>query len=167
MRHGKAGRKFGRNTSHRRALLRMLAGNLFLHERIETTEAKAKELRRIADRLITKATRLGDELTVDVGKLKDEERDRVLAERMHAQRTVAKFLPRRLAKTYSDGTIEEIDLLHKLFHEVAPRYMARVKEGKGGGYTRLVRLGNRRGDNAPMVIIELLGGASSESVAAS
>jgi large subunit ribosomal protein L17 len=57
MRHRKAGRKFGRNTSHRRAMFRNLAGNLVLHERIETTEAKAKEARRLAERLITFAKR--------------------------------------------------------------------------------------------------------------
>src|SRR6187551_1914798 len=66
MRHQKSGRKFGRNTSHRKAMFRNLAANLVLHERIETTDAKAKELRRIAERLITKALRLGDDLTADV-----------------------------------------------------------------------------------------------------
>jgi large subunit ribosomal protein L17 len=138
-------------------MFRNLAGNLFLHERIETTEAKAKELRRIAERLITKATRLGDDLTADVGKLKDDDRERVVARRIHAQRTVASFLPRRLARTLSDGSIEEVDLVHKLFHEIAPRYMERVKDGKGGGYTRIVKMVNRRGDNASMAIIELVG----------
>ncbi len=59
MRHKNAGRKFDRDTSSRRAMLRNLAANLILHERIETTDAKAKELRRVAERLITKARRLG------------------------------------------------------------------------------------------------------------
>ena len=99
MRHRKAGRKFNRSVAHRRAMLRNLAGNLILHERIETTEAKAKELRRITERLITRATRLGDDLTADIGKLEEDERDRVIARRVHAQRLVAKFLPKRLAKT--------------------------------------------------------------------
>lgn len=157
MRHRKAGRKLGRNTSHRRAMFRNLAGNLVLHERIETTEAKAKELRRIADRLVTKATRLGDDLTADIGKLEDDERSRVVARRVHAQRTVAKFLPKRLAKTLPDGTIEEVDLVHKLFHEIAPRYMDRVQNGKGGGYTRIIKKWRRRGDNAPMAIVEFVG----------
>ena len=71
MRHKKAGRKFGRSTSHRRAMFRNLAANLVMYERIETTDAKAKELRRIAERLLTRAIRLGDDLTVDEGKLKD------------------------------------------------------------------------------------------------
>ncbi len=157
MRHRKAGRKFGRNTSHRRAMFRNLAGNLVLHERIETTEAKAKELRRIAERLVTKATRLGDDLTADVGKLKEGERDRVVARRVHAQRMVAKFLPKRLAKTLPDGSIEEVDLVHKLFHEIAPRYLDRIQDGKGGGYTRIIKKWRRKGDNAPMAIVEFLG----------
>ncbi len=137
-------------------MFRNLAGNLVLHERIETTDAKAKELRRIAERLITRALRLGDDLTVDLAKLKEADRTRVLEKRLHAQRGVASFLPRRLAKTLPDGTIEEIDLIYKLFSEIAPRYAKRCKEGKGGGYTRIVKKGNRRGDNAPISIIEIL-----------
>jgi len=157
MRHQKAGRKFGRNTSHRRAMFRNLAGNLVLHEQIKTTDAKAKELRRIAERLLTKAIRLGEDLTVDVAKVKDEsERDRILARRLHARREIARFLPKQLVKTNSDGTIEEVDLIHKLFTEIAPRYMARVQANKGGGYTRIVKVNHRRGDNAPMSLIEFL-----------
>jgi len=156
MRHRKAGRKFGRNSTHRRAMFRNLAGNLVLHERIETTEAKAKELRRIADRLVTRAARLRDDLVVDVSKLSEEERSRVLARRVHAQRLVARFLPRRLTRVLADGTVEEVDLVHKLFHEIAPRYLDRIKEDKGGGYTRIVKMMPRRGDNAPMALIEFL-----------
>ena len=156
MRHRKAGRKFGRNTSHRRAMFRNLAGNLVLHERIETTEAKAKELRRIAERLVTRAARLEDDLTVDVSKLDDEERQRVMARRVHAQRQVARFLPRRLARTLPDGSLEEVDLVHKLFHDIAPRYLDRVKANKGGGYTRITKMLARKGDNAKMALIEFL-----------
>lgn len=158
MRHRKSGRKFNRNTSHRRAMFRNLASNLFLHERIETTEAKAKELRRIAERLVTVATRLGDDLEVDVGKLSESEHDRVLARRTHAQRMVASFLQKKVTKTVTGGEQVEVDLVYKLFHEIAPRYMQRVKAGHGGGYTRILKLGNRRGDNAPMVWIEMLSG---------
>src|SRR4051812_20938193 len=104
MRHQKAGRKYGRNTPHRRAMFRNLAGNLVLHERIETTDAKAKELRRIAERLITRALRLGDDLTADLAKLKEADREKAIARRVHAQRGVATFLPKRLAKTLPDGT---------------------------------------------------------------
>ncbi len=157
MRHQKLGRKFGRNTSHRRAMFRSLAGNLVLHERIETTEQKAKELRRVVERLISKATRLGTDLTADVAKLKETERTRVLARRVHAQRIVSGFLPKKLTKSISPVEVEDVDLTHKLFSEIAPRYMDRIKAGKGGGYTRIIKLGRRRGDNAEMVIIELVG----------
>ncbi len=156
MRHKKSGRKFNRNSSHRRAMFRNLAANLVLHERIETTDAKAKELRSIAERLITRALRLGDDLTVDVGKLKPEDAKKVIASRVHAQRLVASFLPRTGTATKSDGTSEEVDLVHKLFHDIAPRFLARVKENKGGGYTRVYKLTERRGDNASMAIIEIL-----------
>jgi large subunit ribosomal protein L17 len=156
MRHRKSFRKFGRNSSHRRAMFRNLAANLVLHERIETTDAKAKELRRIAERLITKALRLGDDLTVDLAQLKQADRGRVISRRLHVQRQMAAFLPLKLARTLPDGTIEEINLVHKLFEDIAPRYLDRAKQGKGGGYTRIIKEGNRRGDNAPMSFIELV-----------
>jgi large subunit ribosomal protein L17 len=159
MRHQVSGRKYGRNSPHRRAMFRNLAGNLVLHGKIETTDAKAKELRRVTERLITRALRLGDDLTVDVAKLKEADRGRVLARRLHAQRGVAGFLPRYLAKTVSkDGEVEveEVDLIFKLFNEIAPKYVERVKAGKGGGYTRITKKTNRRGDNAPISIIELI-----------
>lgn len=163
MRHNKAGRKFGRNTSHRKAMFRNLAANLFLHEKIETTDEKAKELRRVVERIISKATRLGDDLTADVGKLSEEKRTKVVAARMHAQRLVAAYLPKKVTKTVAEekeGVKEisevDVDLIHKVFHDIAPRYMARVKENKGGGYTRIIKLGNRRGDNAAMSVIELV-----------
>ncbi len=157
MRHKKSGRKFGRNTPHRRAMFRNLAGNLVLHERIETTEAKAKELRRIAERLITRAASLGDDLTVDIGKLPDGRREEVQAKRIHAQRLVASFLPKTLTRTMADGSEEKVDLVYKLFHEIAPRFLDRIKDKKGGGYTRVIKMVTRRGDNAPMSVIEILG----------
>ena len=156
MRHKKTGRKLNRNPSHRRATFRLLAANLVLHERIETTDAKAKELRGVVEGLLTRALRLGDDLVRDEGKLKDEERERVVAARLAVRRQLAEFLPRRGTKTLADGSIEEVDLVKKLFEDIAPRYLPRVKAKKGGGYTRIVKLGPRRGDNAPMSIIELL-----------
>ena len=90
MRHLNAGRKFGRNTSHRRAMFRNLAANLIAHERIETTDAKAKELRRVAERLLTKAIRLGDVAYTKNEDLKPADQ----AKRLHAQRLVGAFIPR-------------------------------------------------------------------------
>src|SRR5262249_11043469 len=141
---------------HRRAMFRNLAANLVLHGRIETTDAKAKELRRIAERLITKALRLGDDLTVDIAKLKQADRGRVVARRLHVQRQISAFLPLKHARTLADGSVEEVNLVSKLFEEIAPRYLDRVKQGKGGGYTRIIKEHMRRGDNAPMSFIELV-----------
>src|SRR5690349_24963164 len=104
MRHRKSFRKFGRNSSHRRAMFRNLAANLVLHERIETTDAKAKELRRIAERLITKALRLGDDLTVELAKLKQAERHRVISRRLHVPRQLSAYLPLKVSRTAADGT---------------------------------------------------------------
>jgi large subunit ribosomal protein L17 len=117
MRHKNSGRKLGRTTAHRIALFRNLATALFRYERIETTDAKAKEIRGYADKLITIAKR-GD------------------------------VAARRLA--YRD--IRDQDVLHKLFTEIAPRFKAR-----NGGYTRITKSRIRRGDNAPISIVELVG----------
>ncbi len=116
MRHRKTGRKLGRNTSHRRALLRNMVTSLFEHGRIQTTDAKAKEVRRVAEKLITLGRR---------GNL-------------HA---------RRQALAY----VRSKDVVAKLFEEIAPRFASRP-----GGYTRIVKAGIRRGDNAPMSVLELV-----------
>lgn len=116
MRHRKAGRKLGRNTSHRRAVLRNMVTSLFRYEEISTTLAKAKELQPIADKMITLAKR-GD---------------------LHA---------RRQALSY----IMDKSIAHKLFDELKDRLSERQ-----GGYSRILKAGNRNGDNAPMAIIQLL-----------
>jgi large subunit ribosomal protein L17 len=147
MRHNKSGRQFGRNSSHRRAMLRALTANLIAHERIETTEAKAKELRRVAERVITKARRLGAIAYTPNDKLSLADRARRLA----AQQQVGKFLQRFTVVTESADDSEKIDLIEKVFVDLAARYKDRA-----GGYTRIMKTGNRRGDNAPMSIIELV-----------
>lgn len=114
--------KLGRDSSARKALFRDLVTDLFIHERIETTEAKAKEVRSIAEKMITLAKR-GD---------------------LHARRQVASFVRREQAT-------EEQDVIQKLFSEIAARYSERQ-----GGYTRILKLGPRRGDAAPMVYLELV-----------
>src|SRR5688500_3651048 len=116
-------RKLNRDASSRKALYRDLVTDLFLYERIQTTEAKAKEIRGVAERLITLAKR-GD---------------------LHARRQVAAFVRRETAA----GT--EQDAIQKLFSELATRYSERP-----GGYTRILKLGPRRGDSAPMVYLELV-----------
>jgi large subunit ribosomal protein L17 len=116
MRHQKSGRHFNRDHNARKALMRNLCTSLLEHGRITTTEAKAKELRRWVDRLITVA--------------KDDD----LAAR------------RRVAREISSD-----DVADKLFSNLMPRLRERP-----GGYTRIVRRGNRLGDAAPMVLIELV-----------
>lgn len=146
MRHGKAGRQFGRNTSHRRAMFRALTANLVAHERIETTDAKAKELRRVAERLITKAIRLGAVAYTPHAELSIADR----ARRQAAQQQVGTFL-RRFQVTQDGEESTKVDLIEKVFVDLAKRFKSRP-----GGYTRIVKLGRRRGDNAPMSMIEFV-----------
>lgn len=116
MRHRVAGRKLGRATKHRWALYRNQVTSLLAHEKIVTTEAKAKEVRSLAEKMITLA------------------KDGSLASR----RQVLAFVTTK-------------KVVEKLFNEIGPRYADR-----SGGYTRLLKLGPRSGDNAPMVQIELV-----------
>jgi len=116
MRHLKAGKKFNRSPSHRRALLRNLVTSLLRHERIKTTDPKAKELRRWADWMIG----LGKQGT------------------LHARRQAL-------------AIIQDDAVVHKVFDTLAARFKERP-----GGYTRIVKIGWRHGDNAPLSVIELL-----------
>jgi len=134
MRHRKAGRKFGRQSGPRRALLSGLVTNLVRYERIQTTDAKAKELRRHAERAITWGRRVAELIERPPESLEDHERAKII----HAMRMVRRVLRDR-------------EVLHKLFHEVAPRYL-----GRPGGYTRIIKVRNRHGDAAPLSFIELL-----------
>jgi large subunit ribosomal protein L17 len=114
MRHLKTGRKLNRTAAHRKALMRNLVKALLLREQIQTTDAKAKELRRWADRMVT----LGKKNSV------------------HARRLAFSYLGSRR-------------LVQRLFDEVAPRFRSR-----SGGYTRVLKIGPRRGDAAPMSLVE-------------
>jgi large subunit ribosomal protein L17 len=109
-------RKLGRDSSARKALFRSILTSFFAYERIETTEAKAKEISGLAEKMITLAKR-GD---------------------LHARRQVLSYL------------MDE-DVVRKLFDTIAPKYAERQ-----GGYTRIMKLGPRRGDAAPMAILELV-----------
>jgi large subunit ribosomal protein L17 len=125
MRHRVAGVKLNRSPSHRRALFRNLVTALLQHESVKTTDAKAKELKRWGDRMIT----LGKQGT------------------LHARRRAA-------------AIIHGHAVVKKLFDELGPRYQARQ-----GGYTRVVKLGVRSGDAAPISIVELVdrGGATEDT----
>ena len=116
MRHRISGRKLSRPTAHRMALLRNIVTDLLRHETVQTTEAKAREVRRLAEKVITRGKK---------GSLHD----------------------RRLAA----AVLTDDGILRKLFDELGPRY-----ESRPGGYTRMVKLGQRKGDAAPMAIVELM-----------
>ena len=154
MRHKNSGRKFDRNTSSRRAMLRNLTANLILHEQIETTDAKAKELRRVAERLITKARRLGPVAYTAQVDLSPADRARRLA----AQRMIAAYIPRFGVRVETGGATKRVDLVEKVMIDLSRRYATRP-----GGYTRIVKFGPRRGDNAPISLIELLGDGTEEA----
>jgi large subunit ribosomal protein L17 len=128
-------------------MFRALTANLVLHGRIETTDAKAKELRRVAERLITRAVRLGDVAHTAADKLSPADK----ARRVAVKRQVGQFLQRFAVKTTRDGETKKVDLLEKVLVELGARY-----KNRPGGYTRIIKVGRRRGDNAPMSIIELV-----------
>jgi len=127
-------------------MFRALTANLVAHERIETTDAKAKELRRVAERLITKAVRLGAIAYTPNAELSIADR----ARRQAAQQQVGSYL-RRFQVTQDGGEDTKIDLIEKVFVDLAKRFAKRP-----GGYTRIIKLGRRRGDNAPMSMIEFV-----------
>ena len=116
MRHRIAGRKLSRPTAHRMSMLRTAVTDLLRHETLQTTDAKAREIRRMAEKVITR------------GKTNT----------LHSRRLAA-------------AALRDKKVLSKLFDELGTRY-----EDRPGGYTRIVKLGNRKGDAAPMAIIELM-----------
>ena len=135
MRHRKSGRRLGRNSSHRKAMYRNMATSLLEHGRIQTTDAKAKELRKVVEKLIT----LGKRVTPSaIDAASGSEQQNLRARRLHAVRQARK-------------TIANRDVLQTLFGEYSERYQDRP-----GGYTRITKIGRRTGDNAPMSIIELV-----------
>lgn len=121
-------RKLGRRSDQRKALIRDLLTDLIINERITTTEAKAKELRKFADKMVT------------LGKKND----------LSARRKAAQLI-RTEAAVFDENGVQTKDALQKLFDVIAPRFKER-----NGGYTRVLKLENRQGDNAPMAIIEFV-----------
>jgi len=137
-------------------MLRALTANLVAHERIETTEAKAKELRRVVERLITKAVRLGAVAFTPFAEQSAADRARRLA----TQQQISQYLRRFGTVDGADGSAR-VDLVEKVLVDLAKRF-----QGRPGGYTRIVKLGARRGDNAPMVIIEFVADGSAQPTSA-
>lgn len=116
MRHGKAGSKLGRTSSHRKAMLRNMVTSFLKYEKIRTTDVKAKELKKVAEKMIT------------LGKRGD----------LHARRQALAF-------------VRDPEVVGKLFGELSERYRQRA-----GGYTRIIKMGYRTGDNAPLSSIEFI-----------
>ena len=166
-------RKLGRTASQRKAMLRNLATNLLWYGRIETTEAKAKEVRSIVDKMITLAIREYDK-TVEVEKERKNDKQQIIKEpfvndapsKLHARRLMMAYLydikeakqDDESKKEYRERTKDnKHPVVEKLFREYGPKYRARNQEKNcSGGYTRIYKLGPRRGDAAEMVIIELV-----------
>ncbi len=117
MRHGKSGSKLGRTSSHRKAMLRNMVTSFLKYEKIRTTDVKAKELKQVAEKMIT------------LGKRGD----------LHARRQALAF-------------VRDPEVVGKLFSDLSARFRDRA-----GGYTRIVKMGYRTGDNAPLSVIELIG----------
>lgn len=139
MRHRVHGRRLGRDSAHRTALRKNMVADLLCHEQIVTTEAKARMLRPTAERIITLAKR---------GLAKSETNP---AAGVHARRLVASRIARKRISVDDEGDKEEVDVVQKLFEDIAPRYMDRP-----GGYTRIVKMNRRPGDNARMAMIMLV-----------
>ena len=168
-----AKRKLNMPADQRMALLRNQVTNLIWYGRIETTLARAKEIRPLAERLITLAAREYDK-TVEVTKETTNEKAQIVSltvtndapSKLAARRRMMGFLyeipiKREDKESKSDYRERTGDNKHpvveKLFREIGPKYRKRAEEkGTGGGYTRIVRKGPRRGDGAEMVIIELV-----------
>ncbi len=147
MRHRKAYRKFGLPSDQRRALLRGLTRNMLLNDRIVTTETRAKEIRPIIEKLITMARKGGEDATVPM--------------RLHTRRMVRRYVDSNIdefVKVQSNTKSQKIArnpyyVVPRLFEEIAPRF-----KNRNGGYTRITKIGFRRGDAAPMVLLEFVEG---------
>jgi large subunit ribosomal protein L17 len=142
MRHQKSGRKFSRQSGPRHALLSNLVTSLIEHERIHTTDAKAKELRKVAERTISWATSVGNLVGNDKADAADKARI------VHAMRMAQRIVKHK-------------PTLQKLFEDVGPRLV-----GRPGGFLRIMKLGYRHGDAAPISIIEFVDRAAPEVEAA-
>lgn len=147
MRHRRALRKFGLPSDQRRALLKGLTRSMLLHDRIETTEIRAKEIRPIIEKLVTMARKGGADAPVEM--------------RLHTRRMVRRYVDSNIdefVRVQGEGKSRPIArnpyyVVPRLFEVIAPRYV-----GRSGGYTRITKVGFRRGDGAPMVLLEFVEG---------
>jgi large subunit ribosomal protein L17 len=176
MRHRKAGRRLGRTSGQRRALYRNLITDLLRHERVRTTDAKARAIRSKAEKLITLSRRGQTETILELARANDEAGLSALVQKKRAQKLLV--LAREAqssdlsdeereakegaldqtaramgvhARRQAQGRLNDPAVVRKLFDELGPRYQDRP-----GGYTRILKVGFRKGDAAPMALIELV-----------
>lgn len=162
-------RKLSRPSDQRQAMLRGLVTTLIWNGKVQTTEARAKEVRRIAERMITLAMKECDnnitvKKTTQDGKEIEVRND--APSKLHARRQIMSYLydvqPTKGEKESKSDYIERTrevrhPAVEKLFSEIAPKYNKRKEEkGQGGGYTRILKMGPRRGDAAETVVLELV-----------
>ena len=168
-----ANRKLGRPSDQRMAMLRNQVTNLIWYGKIETTLARGKEVQSMAEHLITIAMRECDNTVELTKKTKNEKQQIVelnvindMPSRLAARRRVMRYLYDIPAVQNKDEDRDDFkarqkqvkhQVVEKLFREIAPKYKKRAEEkGQGGGYTRIVKMGPRRGDGAEMVVLELI-----------
>jgi len=167
MRHRRVGRHLKRSSGQRQALYRSLMTDLFRHERIETTEAKARSLRPLAERLVTKARKGRAERVLELAKQREVTKLTAWFSATRAQQLIQlvdqgdEEALKKLEKMAAEmalharrqvlATLTDKAVAHKLVDEIAPRF-----EDRPGGYTRMYKLGMRKGDAADMALLELV-----------
>ncbi len=166
-------RKLGKRTDQRMHMLRNQVSELLWYGRIETTEDRAKEVKRLAEKMVTLGIKNYEDVVTTTKTKTNAKGESVAVEikndgkrKLHARRQMMSFLrdlqeikgEKESKSAYKERTREiKHPLIEKMFNEYAPKYAARKEElGQGGGYTRIIRLGARRGDAAEMVIIEMV-----------
>jgi large subunit ribosomal protein L17 len=176
MRHRVAGRRLSRSSGHRKALYRNLITDLFRHERLRTTDAKARAIRSQAEKLITLSRRGQVQAILDLARANDEQGLAALVQTKRAKKLLALAQEAQVlsgeeqetkeaeleqtvramgvhARRQAAARLTDPEVVHKLFDELGPRY-----QNRPGGYTRVLKLGFRQGDAAPMALIELVEG---------
>ena len=168
-----ANAKLGRPSKEKDAMLRGLVSDLLWFRKVETTEARAKSVRSKAEKILTLAINSYEDIVKVEKDIKDAKGVKVKTtvtndgpKKLQARREMMSYLMDRQEQRKDKESTEAFEartkdikhpLLEKIFNVYAPKYAARAKEvGQGGGYTRIVKLGQRRGDSAEMAIVELI-----------
>ncbi len=168
-----ANAKLGRPSKEKNSMLRGLVSDLLWYGKVETTVARAKSVRSQAEKLLTLAINSYEDIAKVTKEIKDEKGVKVKKtvsndgpKKLQARRAIMSYLMDRQEQRKPKESVEAFDartkdinhpLLEKIFNVYAPKYAARIKElGQGGGYTRIIKMGQRRGDAAEMAIVELI-----------